>query len=82
MELRWQAKPCGIGDVFTRSLVDLVNVNLLTGTFKTKSSFGKYWRVWQKVAIAACLLVAVIINKRGLEGSAVRSTSRSVPNGE
>ncbi|KOO10335.1 general secretion pathway protein GspL, partial [Vibrio xuii] len=36
-------------------------VNLLTGTFKPKSSFSRYWKVWQKVAIAAVVLMAVVI---------------------
>lgn len=36
-------------------------INLLTGQFKPKSSFHRYWKVWQKVAIAASLLLAVIV---------------------
>ncbi|UUM30518.1 type II secretion system protein GspL [Vibrio japonicus] len=36
-------------------------VNLLTGTFKPKSSFYRYWKVWQKVAIAAVFLIAVVL---------------------
>ncbi|OAJ96088.1 type II secretion system protein GspL [Vibrio bivalvicida] len=36
-------------------------INLLTGQFKPKSSFSRYWKVWQKVAVAAVLLVAVVV---------------------
>ena len=36
-------------------------VNLLTGSFKPKSSFSRHWKVWQKVAIAAVFLMAVIV---------------------
>ncbi|NVD05330.1 type II secretion system protein GspL [Vibrio sp. JPW-9-11-11] len=36
-------------------------INLLTGQFKPKSSFHRYWKVWQKVAIAASLLIAVVV---------------------
>ena len=39
----------------------LSKVNLLTGAFKPKSSFSRYWKVWQKVAIAAVVLMAVVI---------------------
>ena len=36
-------------------------LTLLTGRFKPKSSLGRYWKVWQKVAIAAVLLLAVVV---------------------
>ncbi|MCG9783304.1 type II secretion system protein GspL [Vibrio brasiliensis] len=36
-------------------------ITLLTGQFKPKSSMSRYWKVWQKVAIAAVLLLAVIV---------------------
>lgn len=36
-------------------------INLLTGTFKPKSSFHRYWKVWQKVAVAAVVLMAVVV---------------------
>lgn len=35
--------------------------NLLTGQFKPKSSFVRYWKIWQKVAVAAVLLLAVVV---------------------
>ncbi len=36
-------------------------VNLLTGEFKPKSSWGKYWKIWQKAAIAAGVLLVVMV---------------------
>lgn len=36
-------------------------INLLTGVFKPKSSFSRYWKTWQKVAIAAVFLLAVVV---------------------
>ncbi|ANQ20308.1 type II secretion system protein GspL [Vibrio natriegens] len=35
--------------------------NLLTGAFKPKSSWGKYWKIWQKTAIAAGVLLVVLV---------------------
>nr|WP_319535940.1 type II secretion system protein GspL [uncultured Vibrio sp.] len=35
--------------------------NLLTGEFKPKSSWGKYWKIWQKTAIAAGVLLVVMV---------------------
>ncbi|KJY84100.1 general secretion pathway protein GspL [Vibrio galatheae] len=36
-------------------------INLLTGQFKPKSSLSRYWKIWQKVAIAAVFLLAVVV---------------------
>ncbi|MEF1308713.1 type II secretion system protein GspL [Vibrio mytili] len=36
-------------------------VNLLTGAFKPKSSWGKYIKIWQKTAIAAGVLLVVLV---------------------
>ena len=63
----WQAKPAEVVMSLLSQQAITSSVNLLTGTFKTKSSFSKYWRVWQKVAIAACLLVAVIVTQQVLK---------------
>ncbi|MDN3700523.1 type II secretion system protein GspL [Vibrio artabrorum] len=65
--LEWQAKPAELVMALLSQQAISSSVNLLTGTFKTKSSFSKYWRVWQKVAIAACLLVAVIVTQQVLK---------------
>lgn len=35
--------------------------NLLTGEFKPKSSWGKYWKVWQKASIAAGVLLVAMV---------------------
>ncbi|MEZ8721252.1 type II secretion system protein GspL [Vibrio pomeroyi] len=65
--VEWQAKPAELVMSLLSQQAITSSLNLLTGTFKTKSSFSKYWRVWQKVAIAACLLVAVIVTQQGLK---------------
>ncbi|PMJ67345.1 type II secretion system protein GspL [Vibrio splendidus] len=65
--LEWQAKPAELVMSLLSQQAIASGVNLLTGTLKTKSSFSKYWRVWQKVAIAACLLVAVIVTQQVLK---------------
>ncbi|MFA0426689.1 type II secretion system protein GspL [Vibrio sp. 10N.222.51.C5] len=65
--IEWQAKPAELVMSLLSQQAITSGVNLLAGTFKTKSSFSKYWRVWQKVAIAACLLVAVIVTQQVLK---------------
>ncbi|MFA0031313.1 type II secretion system protein GspL [Vibrio sp. 10N.261.49.A12] len=65
--IEWQANPAELVMSLLSQQAITSGVNLLTGTFKTKSSFSKYWRVWQKVAIAACLLVAVIVTQQVLK---------------
>ncbi|OEE89303.1 type II secretion system protein GspL [Vibrio crassostreae] len=65
--IEWQAKPAELVMSLLSQQAITSGVNLLTGTFKTKSSFSKYWRVWQKVAIAACLLVVVIVTQQVLK---------------
>lgn len=65
--VEWQAKPAELVMSLLSQQAITSSVNLLTGTFKTKSSFSKYWRVWQKVAVAACLLVAVIVTQQVLK---------------
>ena len=38
--------------------------NLLSGMFKAQSSWFKHWRVWQKVVIAACVFVVILLIQR------------------
>lgn len=42
-------------------------INLLTGRFRTKSAWFKYWQIWKKTAMAAAVLVAVLIGHNLLE---------------
>ncbi|QIA64497.1 type II secretion system protein GspL [Vibrio astriarenae] len=42
-------------------------VNLLTGAFKQSSSIMKHWKVWQKAAIAAGVLLVVLMGQYVLE---------------
>ena len=60
-------------------------INLLTGQFKPKSSFSRYWKIWQKVAVAAVLLLAVVvvdnvlkIQKYEAQASAYRTESERI----
>ncbi|GLQ73146.1 type II secretion system protein GspL [Vibrio penaeicida] len=45
-------------------------VNLLTGSFKPSSSLTKHWKVWQKAAIAAVLLLGVLTTQNVLQVNA------------
>ena len=42
-------------------------VNLLSGEFKPKSSLGRYWKIWQKTAIAAGILLLVSLGHNWLK---------------
>lgn len=60
-------------------------VNLLTGKFKPQSSVLKHIRIWRKVAIAACLFVAVLsvqqllkVNQLEAEAKAYRAESERI----
>lgn len=65
--VEWQAKPAELVMSVLSQQAITSGINLLTGRFKTKSSFTKYWKIWQKVAIAACLLIAVIATQQTLK---------------
>ncbi|MGF1752241.1 type II secretion system protein GspL [Vibrio makurazakiensis] len=59
--VEWQAKPAELVIGLLSQQAITSSVNLLTGSFKAKSSLIKYWRIWQKVAVAACFLVSVLV---------------------
>lgn len=42
-------------------------VNMLTGSFRVKSSSMKYWRIWRKAVYAALVFLAVLIGYKLLE---------------
>ncbi len=42
-------------------------VNLLSGEFKPKSSLGRHWKIWQKTAIAAAVLLVVSLGNNWLK---------------
>ncbi|MDK9737799.1 type II secretion system protein GspL [Vibrio sp. D404a] len=65
--VEWQEKPAELVMAVLSQQAITSGINLLTGRFKTKSSFTKYWKVWQKVAIAACLLIAVVATQQTLK---------------
>ncbi|MBW3697642.1 type II secretion system protein GspL [Vibrio sp. T187] len=81
----WQVKPAELVMALLSQHAITSSVNLLTGSFKAKSSFLKYWRIWQKVAVAACLLLAVLVVQKVLlvqqyetQASAYRAESERI----
>ncbi|EEZ01114.1 general secretion pathway protein L [Vibrio sp. RC586] len=58
----WCSEPSGlVMQLLTQEALS-GKFNLLTGSFKPKSSWLRHWHVWRKVAIAAGLFVAVSIS--------------------
>ena len=60
-------------------------INLLTGEFKPKSSWGKYWKIWQKAAITAAVFLVVLVaqqllmvNKYEAQAQAYRDESERI----
>ncbi|MBD1576007.1 type II secretion system protein GspL [Vibrio sp. S11_S32] len=51
--------------------------NLLTGEFKSQSSWLKQWRVWQKVAIVACVLIVVLLVNKTLQVQQLEAQTRA-----
>ncbi|MFM2586427.1 type II secretion system protein GspL [Vibrio campbellii] len=60
----WVAKPEEMAMALLAKGTTESKVNLLTGTFKPKSSWGKYVKVWQKAAIAAGVLLVVLVGQQ------------------
>ncbi len=63
----WQFTPSALVMQLLTEQVLTSKVNLLTGSFKPKSSLLKHWRIWKKTAVAAGILVAVMIGYSVLE---------------
>lgn len=61
VEIVWVPKPEEMTMALLAKGVASSKTNLLTGEFKPKSSWGKYWKVWQKAAIAAGVLLVVVV---------------------
>lgn len=64
--LTWHPKPAELVMGLLSQQAITSAVNLLTGSFKAKSSLIKYWKIWQKVAVAACILVSVLVTQQVL----------------
>ncbi|ELC3155671.1 MULTISPECIES: type II secretion system protein GspL [Vibrio] len=60
----WVAKPEEMTMALLAKGVAESKINLLTGAFKPKSSWGKYVKVWQKTAIAAGVLLVVLVGQQ------------------
>ena len=60
-EQNWQnGEPTMVMQLLAEQAVS-TNINLLTGVFKPSSSFGRYWKIWRKFAIAAVVLLSVTL---------------------
>ncbi|USD50116.1 type II secretion system protein GspL [Vibrio sp. SCSIO 43153] len=57
----WVAKPVEMPMALLAKGSVQSNVNVLVGEFKPKSSWGKHWKVWQKTAVAAGVLLVVLV---------------------
>ncbi|MGL4828198.1 MAG: type II secretion system protein GspL, partial [Vibrio sp.] len=58
----WRSEPSGlVMQLLTQEALS-GKFNLLTGSFKPKSSWLRHWHVWRKVAIAAGLFIVVSIS--------------------
>ncbi|WP_394242680.1 type II secretion system protein GspL [Vibrio astriarenae] len=63
----WQNAPAELPMQLLSNQAISSKVNLLTGAFKQSSSIMKHWKVWQKAAIAAGVLLVVLMGQYVLE---------------
>ncbi|MDF2153988.1 type II secretion system protein GspL [Vibrio sp. CAU 1672] len=66
-EAIWHAQPAEMTMALLAKGVADTPCNLLSGEFKPKSSWGKYWKVWQKATIAAGVLLVVLVGQQLLQ---------------
>ncbi|MGL6260649.1 type II secretion system protein GspL [Vibrio sp. WXL210] len=66
-EQDWQSMPAELAMQLLTKEAIVGKITLLTGAFKQSSPISKYWRVWQKVAIAAGVLLTVMMGQYALE---------------
>ncbi|MFV0447418.1 MAG: type II secretion system protein GspL [Vibrio sp.] len=57
----WQFTPSALVMQLLTEQALLSKINLLTGSFRVKSSSLKYWRIWRKTVYAAALFVVVLV---------------------
>lgn len=58
-EQEWHNEPAALVMQLLTEQALSNKINLLSGEFKTKSSWSKYWNIWRKTAVAAGLLIVV-----------------------
>lgn len=63
----WHNAPAELPMQLLSNQAIISKVNLLTGAFKQSSSIMKHWKVWQKAAIAAGVLLVVLMGQYVLE---------------
>ncbi|MBY6199078.1 type II secretion system protein GspL [Vibrio hangzhouensis] len=83
--ITWQALPVEPPMALLSQGVVGSHVSLLSGEFKPKASYLKYWKVWQKVAIASAILIValiaeqvVLVNQYEAQASAYRAESERI----
>lgn len=63
-KVTWDLKPQELPMALLSKGVVESSFNLLTGEFKPKASFVRYWKIWQKAAVAASILLVALIAKQ------------------
>lgn len=82
---QWQQEPPELVMQLLAKGAQLSKVNLLSGEYRPQSSWLKHWKVWQKSAVAACLVVTVLVAQHVMsiqvleqQGKELRSESERI----
>ncbi len=83
--VHWQASPIELPMALLSQGAIEDSANLLSGPFKSKTSFLKYWNVWQKAVVAGFVFLAVLlvqqvvlVNQYENQASAYRAESERI----
>lgn len=82
---QWQQEPPELVMQLLAKGAQLSKVNLLSGEYRPQSSWLKHWKVWQKSAVAACLVITVLVAQHVMsiqaleqQGTELRSESERI----
>ncbi|MGF1772318.1 type II secretion system protein GspL [Vibrio maritimus] len=85
LHIDWQSMPPEPAMALLSKGTVEASANLMTGEFKPKASFLRHWKVWQKVAIAASVLIValvaqqvVLVNQYEAQAEAYRAESERI----
>lgn len=73
----WQSTSCDEQWTLLAQQVASNKINLLTGAFKPKSSWNKYWLPWRKAVLAILFLSLVFVTSYGVEVYQATQTAQS-----
>jgi general secretion pathway protein L len=83
--VRWKTSPIELPMALLSQGAIEGSANLLTGPFKSKTSFLKYWNVWQKAVVAGFVFLVVLlvqqvvlVNQYENQASAYREESERI----